>query len=242
MSLDRSRRDWTTLGARDPLWAVLVTPRGRRGGWDRAAFLATGRDEVSDVLDRVRGLGLRPGHDAAMDFGSGAGRLTLALREHFARVVGVDVSAPMVEHARTLDVGNRCEFVLNHDADLRRWADGSFDLAYSSLVLQHLPTAAAVRYLGELVRLVRRGGVVVVQVATRPGPGLKGRVAALLPRSVMRFVQRSVLRYPAPLDMYPMSRTDVETAVGDRGRVAAAWDEPMYGGHWIYTRYVIERT
>jgi SAM-dependent methyltransferase len=241
MNLDRSRADWTLLGEQDPLWAVLVTAEGRHGGWEPEAFLATGRAEVADVLARIAGLGLAVGHGSALDFGCGAGRLTQALREHVDRAVGVDFSLPMLARARALDPDDRCEFVHNDRSDLRVFADGSFDLAYSSLVLQHIPTAAALRYLSELVRVVRPGGAVAVQVATRPDRSAKGRLAAAMPRVLMRLIQRRVLGYPAPMDMYPLSRAQVEQAIGAIGRIAAAWDEPMYGGHWVYTRYVIER-
>ncbi|SES39855.1 Methyltransferase domain-containing protein [Pedococcus cremeus] len=241
MDLERTRADWTALGAQDPLWAVLVTPEGRHDGWDPTAFLATGRDEVSAVLGRIAALGLRPGTGSALDFGCGAGRLTQALRDHVERAVGIDFSEPMLERARSLDVDGRCEFVHSERPDLSVFGDATFDIAYSSLVLQHIPTAAARGYLAEMVRVVRPGGVVAVQVATRPDQSLKGRVAAVLPRRAMRFAQRRLLGYPAPMDMYPLSRTDVEAAVSAHGRIAAAWDEPMYGGHWVYTRYVIER-
>jgi SAM-dependent methyltransferase len=241
MDLDRSRADWTTLGERDPLWAVLVSAEGRHEGWDPDAFLATGRDEVATVLARIAGLGLAHGHAAAIDFGCGAGRLSQALRDRFDHVVGVDFSLPMLERARRLDPLGRCEFVPSDRPDLGAFAEASFDLAYSSLVLQHIPTAAARRYLAELVRVVRPGGVVAVQVASHPDRSVKGRVAAVLPRPAMRFVQRRVLGYPAPMDMYPLTAADVASAAGPLGRVVDAWDEPMYGGHWVYTRYVIER-
>jgi SAM-dependent methyltransferase len=241
MDLDRTRADWTTLGAQDPLWAVLVNPQARHEGWQSQEFLETGRREVDDVLARVRALGMAPGTGAAVDFGCGAGRLSLALRAHFDRVVGIDFSAPMLARARALDPDGTCQFVLNDSPDLQSFPTASFDLAYSSLVLQHIPTRRAAVYLSELVRLVRPGGAVVVQVATRPDGSAKGRLAAVMPRPLMRFVQRRVLGYPAPMDMYPMRRSTVEAAVGEHGRVVAAWDEPMYGGHWRYTRYVLER-
>lgn len=241
MDLDRTRRDWTRLGEEDPLWAVLVRPEGRHGAWDAEEFLATGREEVDGVLQRMSDLGFRPARRRALDFGCGAGRLTQALRRHFDRVTGIDFSAPMLARARGLDQAGSCEFVLNDAPDLARWEDATFDLAYSSLVLQHIPTAKARRYLAELVRVVRPGGVLAVQVATRPDGSLKGRLARLLPHRAMRFAQRWVLRYPAPMDMYPLSGRDVEAAIAGRGRVVEAQEEPMYGGHWVFTRYLISR-
>ena len=242
MDLDRTWEDWTTLGAQDPLWAILVTPQGRHDAWDREDFLATGRAEVTDVLARIRAGGWTSGHSAALDFGCGAGRLTQALRDHFDHVVGVDFSEPMLERARQLDADRRCEFVHNTRSDLSVFADDRFDLAYSSLVLQHIPTPIARTYLAELLRVVRPGGLVAVQVASRPDTSAKGLLTRVMPRSLMRFVQRRVLGYPAPMDMYPLSPDDVTTAAQGRGEVVAAWDEPMYGGHWVYTRYLIEHS
>lgn len=241
MDLDRTRADWTTLGAQDPLWAVLVTPENRHDGWDPEQFLATGRAEVTRVLGRIRDLGLPLGTTAALDFGCGAGRLTQALRDHFDRAVGVDFSAPMLARARALDPAGRCELVHHTRPDLSPFADDTFDLAYSSLVLQHIPTAQARVYLAELVRVVRPGGVVAVQVATRPDTSVRGLLTRVLPRAAMRFVQRRVLRYPAPMDMYRLSAQDVAQAAGSRADVVATWDEPMYGGHWVYTRYLLQR-
>lgn len=241
MGLDRTRRDWIKLGNEDPLWAVLVTPQGRHERWDPEAFLATGREEVDAELTRIRSLGLTLGTGRALDFGSGAGRLTQGLRRHFDHVVGVDFAPPMVERARALDPSGSCEFVINERPDLAIFQDASFDLAYSSLVLQHIPTADAMTYLSELVRVVRPGGVVTVQVATRPDTSSKGRLAASLPLPLVRFLQRRVLRYPAPMDMYPMSPEQVRAAVGTRGRLVDALDEPLRGGHWQLTRYVVER-
>ncbi|MCE1178621.1 MAG: class I SAM-dependent methyltransferase [Micrococcales bacterium] len=242
MSLDRTRRDWTTLGAEDPLWAVLVSPSTRHEGWQPDDFFRTGREEIEGLLDKVRGLGLTPGTGAAIDFGSGAGRLAQALRDHFDRVVGVDVSPTMIERAQALDVEHRVEFVLNEAEDLSRFPDGSFDFANSALVLQHIPPPYAAGYLAELVRVLRPGGIAAVQVATRPDRSWRGVLTRVLPRPAMRFLQKQVLRYPAPMEMHPLSAGDVATAAAQHGGVVrAAWDEDMYGGHWVYTRYVIEK-
>ena len=241
MGLDKTRRDWIKLGNEDPLWAVLVTPEGRHGGWDPEAFLATGREEVDAELDRIRLLGAVSARGRALDFGSGAGRLTQGLRRQFDEAVGVDFSLPMIERARQLDTSGSCTFVLNEREDLSVFDDASFDLAYSSLVLQHIPTANARVYLSELVRVVRPGGWVTVQVATRPDASGKGRLAASLPLPVVRFLQKRVLRYPAPMDMYPLSPAQVGEAVGSRGRIVDSHDEPLRGGHWVLTRYLVER-
>jgi SAM-dependent methyltransferase len=242
MGLDQVREDWTRLGAADPLWAVLVSPEHRHGRWDVDRFLTTGRAEIEAVLGHLARLGVTPGTGDALDFGCGAGRLSAALHPYFDRVVGVDISPTMLARARELVPAHGVELVLNERPDLSRWPDASFDLTYSSLVLQHLPTALALGYLRELVRVLRPGGVLVAQLATTPDRSVRGRIAKVAPRAVLRVAQQRILRYPAPLDMHPTTAEQVTQAISAYGgKVLDAVDEPMYGGHWRYRRYYVVR-
>ena len=238
MTLDRIRADWTRLGADDPLWAVLVRPDARHGKWDPEAFLATGRTEVAAALDRATQLGAQPGDRCALDFGCGAGRLSQALAAYADEVVGVDVSEPMLETARALDPEGRVRYMLNTAESLAFLETGSVDISYSSLVLQHLPPALARGYLAELVRVLRPGGLLVVQTATAPNHSVKGQLARVLPRPALRLAQQRLLGYPAPMEMHAMSSgvvAEVLQAAG--GRVLAHDPVMMYGGHWSYARH-----
>jgi SAM-dependent methyltransferase len=237
VSLKQIKSDWTTLGDADPLWAVLADP-GRRGGrWDNATFLATGRAEVDAALAHAARLGLtRRGE--ALDFGCGAGRLSLALADRVTHVVGVDISAPMLARARELDPTGRCEYIESVDPDLRRFGESSFDVVFSSLVLQHVPQPTAQVYLAEMVRVLRPGGALIVQVATSPDHSAKGFLVRILPRRAVRVAQRRVLGYPAPMDMYPLRGADVEATIERAGgTVLDVVPDPMYGGNWRYARY-----
>jgi SAM-dependent methyltransferase len=166
LSLTRHRQDWEALAAEDPLWAVLTDPTRRRGRWDPEAFFATGEREVAEVLARAQALGAPASFERALDFGCGVGRLTRALATRFTACVGVDIAAGMVDLARRLNEDRpNCEFVVNDAPDLRIFEDGSFDLALSSLVLQHLPDRrVVVSFVGELVRVVKPDGLVVFQL------------------------------------------------------------------------------
>jgi SAM-dependent methyltransferase len=236
--LDEVRRDWERLGREDPLWAVLMKPGTRHGGWDVEEFLATGRTEVDLALARLGELAPDLEVHRALDFGCGAGRITQALRRHAGHVVGVDVSASMLDVARRLDRDGRCTFVLNTSDDLELFGDGEFDLAYSSLVLQHLPPAAARTFLAELGRVVQPGGAVVVQVATQPTRSAKGLLFRYAPRRLLRFGQRRVLRYPAPMRMHGIDADEVSSALAPVGlEVCDVQEDHSYGGHWTYHRY-----
>jgi SAM-dependent methyltransferase len=241
VSLDELQDDWTRLGAEDPLWAVYVAPGTRGGKWDVEAFFELGRREVDAAIATLDGLGLAPGRHRALDFGCGVGRLSQALADHLDEVIGVDLAPSMLAKARELDrSGGRVQFVLNQEPDLALVPTGSVDVVYSSLVLQHLPPELARSYLREFVRVLTPGGVAIFQVASRPTRSVKGLIFAAAPWPVLRWAQRRVLGYPAPMRMSRMSADDVRTAIKDTpARLVAAIDDDSYGGHWHYTRYYV---
>jgi ubiquinone/menaquinone biosynthesis C-methylase UbiE len=166
--------------------------------------------------------------------------LSQALAEHADQVVGVDVSPPMLEVASKMDADGRCVFVLNETSDLRAFETDSFDLVYSELVLQHLPAAVIDGYLAEFVRVLRPGGVALLQCTTRPLWTFKGAVWRLAPGWLVRLAQRKFLGYPAPMRMtrYPSDRlAKVVTAAG--GEVLATTTVDDRSTHWRSTRYVV---
>jgi SAM-dependent methyltransferase len=243
MSFEQVRKDWTTLGAEDPLWAVDVAPDKRGGKWDVEAFLEVGRQEVESAREQLGRLGLPTSWDRALDFGCGAGRLSQALAAHAGEVVGLDVSPPMLEKARSLDrTGGRVSFVLNEAPDLRAFPDGSFDLVFTMRVMQHLPRPVLEKYLAEFLRVLRPGGVAVVHVPTEPMWTLRGVVWRVAPTPVIRWAQRRLLGYPAPMRMtgVPEQRM-AELAAANGGEVveAGVFDEPQT--NWRARRYVIRR-
>lgn len=165
-SLRRHQRDWEDLGELDPCWAILAYPERRFGRWDLDEFFRSGEEEIARLRVDMQRLGYPTRAERALDFGCGVGRLTRSLAPHFRRVYGVDVSAPMITAARKLNAGLlNCEFVLNGHPDLRIFPNDHFDLIYSVLVLQHLPTRAAiVAYVADFARVLAPGGLLVCQI------------------------------------------------------------------------------
>jgi SAM-dependent methyltransferase len=154
------------LAELDPLWAVLTASQWRNG-WSRIDdFFATGASEIAAVLERGARFERPSRFDRSLDFGCGVGRLTRALGDRFRDSVGVDISTRMVEIAGRLNEDHpECRFVVNVRPDLAQFDDRSFDLVYSALALQHVPsTATAARYVTEFLRVVRADGLVVFQV------------------------------------------------------------------------------
>jgi len=242
-SLEQTQDDWTRLGAEDPLWAVYVAPGTRNGKWDVDAFFGLGVQEVDKALAELPRLGLKPGTERALDFGCGVGRLSQALASHVANVTGIDIAPTMLEKARELAEqrgAKNVEYVLNEASDLSVIPTGSVDIVYSSLVLQHIPHQFQAGYLREFVRVLAPGGVAVFQVASRPTKSFKGYVFRYAPWPLLRWAQRTLLKYPAPMRMSALSPADVREAIaGTPARLAAAIEDDSYGGHWHYTRYYL---
>ena len=170
-SLRGNRKAWNDWGSIDPLWAILTDPDLKHGQWDLEQFWRLGEDEIARVMSTAATLGCPAGNDTALDFGCGVGRLTRAMTRHFSHCIGVDVAETMIEQATQLNRGSACTFVVNETNDLARFEDSSFDLVYSALVLQHLPTVEVIRrFIAELFRVVEPDGLLAFQLPTRVPP------------------------------------------------------------------------
>ena len=165
-SLEQLQRNWEELAQADPLWAICTDPARRHGKWSREEFFATGRDEIEKVMQCVRELAVAvDGRAPALDFGCGVGRLTRALGGYFPECWGVDISPTMVRLAGEFNSDiSQCRFVLNENGDLRELPDSYFGFVYTSIVFQHIAPRHSRKYLAELVRVTRPGGILVFQV------------------------------------------------------------------------------
>lgn len=236
-------RDWTRLGLEDPLWAVCVDPARRGGRWQLEDFLATGRAEIAAAMSRLDGLNICRAQRSALDFGCGVGRLTAALSAHFESVVGVDIASSMIEYAQRIhSATSNCSFIVNDKPDLSLFGDGSFDLVYSSLVLQHLPPALADSYIREFVRVVRPGGAIVLVVPETHRRTLRGMAYAHISRRSIRWIQLALFRYPAPMRMETVPTARIASVVGGSARIVASDPYLMPGCDWQMLRHYISAT
>jgi len=99
--------------------------------------------------------------EAALDVGTGTGGAAFAIAERFpeARVVGVDIAPTMVERARH-KAGDRRNVSFEHgDASALPYERASFDL---------VTAANMIPFFGELARVVRPGGTLVVAFSLGP--------------------------------------------------------------------------
>ena len=165
-SLEQLQKNWEELAQADPMWAICTDPARRHGKWTREEFFATGCDELGKVMQCVREIPVAIDSRApALDFGCGVGRLTRALAGYFPECWGVDISRTMVRLAAEFNADvPQCRFLLNESSDLRKLPDNYFGFVYSSIVLQHIAPRHSRKYLAELVRVTRPGGILVFQV------------------------------------------------------------------------------
>ena len=210
--------------------------------------MATGEEEVAKVMMRAAELGLAVEQGSALDFGCGVGRLTRALAKRHENVSGVDVSQVMLDEARKLnaELGN-VQWLLNDRPDLSLFDDASFELVYTNVVLQHLPTAeAALAYIREFFRVTRPGGTVIFQLPTHIA--LKQR---LQPRRRAYAILRT-LRIPKtvlyarlglmPMRMQAVEQARVEAVIQSSGGTLLAADPDDVGhAHVQSARYFCRR-
>ncbi len=116
------------------------------------------RDLPALIAEHVRGR-------RALDFGCGAGRSSRWLEALGFGVVGVDIAAPMLEHARAADPAG--DYRLLPDGDLSSLPAGAFDLAFAAFTFDNVPThARKVALFRGLARTLAPGGRVVTIVSS----------------------------------------------------------------------------
>ncbi len=229
---ERYQRQWETLGAEDPFWAVLTDPRMKDGGWDKAAFFQTGVDEIDGVLARIAQLGIELQFDTALDYGCGVGRLTRALATPFQRVTALDISDAMLSVARIEN--QQCaniHFIRTSGVELAAVADESVDLVYSNIVLQHSPQPVQARLIAEFARVLRRGGSLVFQTPSRPNiRSVNGLVHCLAGNRILNLARRLKHGKGRVMEMHAFGKTQVVECLTKAGMGIIDVDDDFSAG------------
>src|SRR5262249_55171544 len=110
------------------------------------------------LAQQVRDFVAPQGDERALDLGTGAGALALALSPLVREVVGVDPVPELIELARARSLPN-AEFVIG-DGEALRFPGAEFDLSGTHRTLHHV--ARPERVVAELARVTRPGGRVLV--------------------------------------------------------------------------------
>lgn len=129
------------------------------------------------------------GDEDLLDFGCGTGTLTLMIQAACpgCRVQGIDIDGQVLGIAREKARRRNMDIpFLEYDGITLPYADESFDGVITSLVLHHLPGEEKIRVLGEIWRVLRKGGPLHIMDFG-------------VPRSRYARFMASVLRYFEPI-------------------------------------------
>jgi SAM-dependent methyltransferase len=116
--------------------------------------------QEAELAEQVRVFIQPRGDERALDVGTGAGALALALAPLVREVVGVDRVPELLAHARERAAAFGNVELVEADATALPFADGSFDLVATIRTLHHVPRPELV--IAELARVTRQGGRVLV--------------------------------------------------------------------------------
>jgi ubiquinone/menaquinone biosynthesis C-methylase UbiE len=146
-TLEAHREFWDRSAGVDSLTAIVADS-------DERSYQSSGQAEAQ-ALRRLLG------SDAiVLDIGCGTGRVMEHLAPWCREVHGIDISHRMVEGCRErLAHLPNVPFHRGNGYDLASFEDGSFDVLYSIVALQHMPRTVAYNYLLESNRVLRQDGV-----------------------------------------------------------------------------------
>jgi SAM-dependent methyltransferase len=165
---DHVRQTWTSLGANNPHFSVLTNPLYHRDSLNPEAeedFYKTGAIEVGVFLSVCERNRIEPNFSgAAIELGCGVGRIAEPLAAHFHKYLGADISAPHLalarERAQRVGLKN-VEYVLLSDL---LESNSTYDLFFSSIVLQHNPPLVIAYLLDHMLKRLKPGGLGFFQI------------------------------------------------------------------------------
>ncbi|HYK03206.1 MAG TPA: class I SAM-dependent methyltransferase [Thermoanaerobaculia bacterium] len=155
---------WEELARREPYFPVLDAD-GRLASTDE--FFATGEADIAALLTAIRSLlGRDLALDSVLDFGCGAGRLTLPLARRAKRVVACDIAPTILEHARqNAERAGLTNITFTLASELPQT---SFDFICSLAVFQYIAPSEGYGLIRSLARLLAPGGIAAIQLRFGP--------------------------------------------------------------------------
>jgi 2-polyprenyl-3-methyl-5-hydroxy-6-metoxy-1,4-benzoquinol methylase len=205
---------WEALAKREPYFDVLTTEGSQVAS---EAFFETGEEDIATLFAAIAPLlGRDVRVTSALDFGCGAGRLTLSLARRATRVTACDIAPTALDHARrnAARAGlHNVSFV--ETEELAGLDEAQFDFVCSLLVLQYIPPSLGHEIIRTLLRLLAPRGIAALGVTLqRRGHALR-RLARSFPGR-----RRSLPTGAAEYDEHAVVRTIESCGAHAIGRFA----------------------
>lgn len=201
-ALSDRAREWTARASENPLYySYTKVPSGK--GVEEAEFEKTGEEDYRRLLAEDIILAERAPAGVALDFGSGAGRLTGHFANNFTEVYAIDIAEPMLAAAARRLPSQKNISYLRTDGTSIPLEDNKVDLVFSYLTLKHVPTHAEMQQLlAEMRRVLAPGGI--AKIHFHSGAGMRRwhytHGVSLMPRDAERLAEAvgfSILREAA---------------------------------------------
>ncbi len=149
------KRQWDSWAGNPGSARVAIAP----GAVTSEIFDESGKEVAVKLLPHIGA------NDKILELGCGMGRVLKHLAPHCREAHGADVSPRMVTLGRKYCAGSpNISIHPCNGSDLSNFSDSYFDMAYCIYVLQHLEREHAARYLWEMARVLKEGGVLVCEV------------------------------------------------------------------------------
>jgi SAM-dependent methyltransferase len=155
--LEEMRRDWNERAVENARYYVSTGVRT----WED--FDASGKGSFDEIVRPYLPVLLRgrsPRECRVAEIGCGLGRMTAWFAREFGEVHAIDISTEMLAKAgERLSGFNNVVLHASSGMDLAPLPDGYFDLAFSYIVFQHIPSREVIRnYILEAGRILKPGG------------------------------------------------------------------------------------
>lgn len=165
--MENTDKEWERFGAHDPYYGVLADDKFRSSKLNDLSlseFFKSGADYVDDLFTLIKKyFNQSQNPKNILDFGCGVGRLVIPFSKRSESVVGIDVSASMLNEA-TNNCAKRSitnvQFIRSND-DLTE-VTKRFDLIHSVIVFQHIPVPRGEKIVHRLIDLLESGGIGVL--------------------------------------------------------------------------------
>jgi SAM-dependent methyltransferase len=200
--------EWSNLGKVDPYWSVITQPQYHLDQFEghREQFFNSGSHISNLFLASLRRCGINPNFfESCLDFGCGVARVSVQLANIFPRVIGVDISKPHLELAKSFCESSNANNVELINLENIRMIQSlpQVDLILSVITLQHNPPPVIYWLIKNLLGLLKPGGVAFIQVPTY--------------RNGYLFEIKSYLNTSAPntLEMHFLPQIDVFRAINE---------------------------